>query len=41
VEICPIGAITFTRTIPEQKGEGGYQVNLRRYSWTRLGYSVE
>ncbi|MCF7975304.1 MAG: 4Fe-4S dicluster domain-containing protein [Phycisphaerae bacterium] len=36
--ICPVGAITFTRDIPEQEGDDGYQVNLRDVNWKRLGY---
>ena len=38
VEVCPVGAIKFTRQIPEQEGDAGYNVNLRGLSWRRLGY---
>jgi protein NrfC len=38
VEICPIGAIKFTRDIPNQKGDKGYKVDLRDSNWGRLGY---
>lgn len=39
VEVCPVGAIKFTRTIPVQEGEKGYKVNLRGDAWETLGYS--
>ncbi|MFC1960946.1 4Fe-4S dicluster domain-containing protein [Chloroflexota bacterium] len=38
VAICPVGAIMFTREIPEQDGNGGYIVNLRDENWAILGY---
>ena len=38
VEVCPVGAIVFTRTLPTQKGKSGYKVNLRDENWARLGY---
>lgn len=38
VEVCPLSAIKFVREIPEQEGTEGYQVNLRRRHWRRLGY---
>lgn len=38
VAVCPVGAITFTKKIPEQKGDNGYKVNLRDGSWGKLGY---
>ena len=38
VEVCPVGAITFTKEIPEQVGDGGYKVNLRDEIWASLGY---
>jgi len=38
VEVCPVGAIKFTREIPEQKGDDGYKVNLRGRNWRILGY---
>lgn len=38
VEVCPVGAIKFTKKIPIQKGDKGYKVNLRNLSWSNLGY---
>lgn len=38
VEVCPVGAITFTRQIPVQDGDKGYKVNLRDKNWIKLGY---
>ncbi len=38
VQICPVGAIKFTKEIPLQKGDEGYKVNLRDANWGRLGY---
>jgi protein NrfC len=40
VEVCPVGAIKFTRTIPVQEGDSGYEVNLRGDSWERLGFPI-
>ncbi len=41
VEVCPVGAIKFTKEIPEQKGDAGYKVNLRGYSWRILGLPTD
>jgi protein NrfC len=41
VAVCPVGAIKFTRTIPDQNGDKGYDVNLRKRSWARLGYPTD
>lgn len=41
VEVCPMKAIKFTREIPAQMGEVGYQVNLRGASWKQLGLPVD
>jgi len=41
VEVCPVGAIQFTKKIPMQKGDQGYNVNLRGKSWMRLGYPTD
>jgi len=41
VEVCPLGAIQFTKKIPEQKGDIGYKVNLRGESWKKLGYPAD
>jgi protein NrfC len=38
VAVCPVGAILFTKEIPEQDGDRGYKVNLRNAAWGRLGY---
>jgi protein NrfC len=38
VEVCPVGAISFTTIVPVQKGDSGYKVNLRDQSWANLGY---
>jgi len=38
VEVCPVGAIKFTRKIPKQIGDDGYKVNLRDQNWGKLGY---
>lgn len=38
VAICPLGAIAYTKEIPEQDGEGGYKVNLRDENWAKLGF---
>jgi len=38
VEVCPVGAIKFTKEIPWQKGDTGYKVDLRGINWRRLGY---
>ena len=38
VAICPVGAIMFTKEIPDQDGDGGYKVNLRDETWGLLGY---
>lgn len=38
VEVCPVGAIAFTRKLPAQEGTSGYKVNLRDKNWVRLGY---
>jgi protein NrfC len=41
VEACPLGAIKFTEEVPEQKGDSGYHVNLRKGRWEQLGYSTD
>jgi protein NrfC len=40
VEVCPVGAIQFTRQTPQQQGDAGYKVNLRGESWKKLGYTT-
>jgi len=41
VEVCPVGAIKFTKEIPEQEGDAGYKVNLRGVAWRILGYPTD
>ena len=41
VEVCPVGAIKFTKEIPVQMGEIGYKVNLRTKNWWKLGYLID
>lgn len=38
VAVCPVEAIRFTKEIPLQEGDKGYNVNLRGGIWGRLGY---
>lgn len=40
VEICPVGAISFTNKIPVQTGDAGYEINLRDINWQKLGYPI-
>lgn len=40
VEICPMEAIKFSKEIPVQEGDAGYQVNLRGENWKKL-YPIE
>lgn len=41
VQVCPVGAIKFTPTMPEQAGNGGYVVNLKDEAWASLGYPLK
>jgi len=41
VEICPVGAIKFTKEIPVQEGDSGYKVNLRNSVWRNLGFPTD
>ena len=41
VEVCPLGAIKFTKETPVQEGDGGYKVNLRGEIWGKSGYPVD
>ena len=41
VEVCPVGAIRFTKKIPKQKGDDGYNINLRDQNWGKLGYPTD
>ena len=38
LEICPVNAIIFTKVIPDQQGDEGYNVNLRDEQWEKLGF---
>ncbi|BDE96584.1 hypothetical protein CE91St30_19170 [Raoultibacter timonensis] len=40
VEVCPMRAISFTRTIPRQSDEG-YDVNLRNEHWAIIGFPID
>lgn len=41
VEACPVGALKFTKQTPSQKGDAGYDVNLRGKGWGMLGYPTD
>lgn len=41
VSACPMQAIKFTKEIPVQTGDAGYDVNLRTKEWARLGIISE
>jgi len=41
VELCPVAALKFTKEIPKQDGDEGYNVNLRTEGWKNLGFSVD
>ena len=41
VEVCPVGAIQFTKEIPIQQGDKGYRVNLRTKNWRKLGFMMD
>jgi protein NrfC len=41
VQVCPTSAIRFTRQIPQQDGNAGYEVNLREENWAILGYPAD
>lgn len=41
VQVCPVGAVEFTKEIPTQAGNSGYKVNLRGESWGKLGYPTD
>lgn len=40
VEVCPVGAIAFTRETPKQT-VSGYEANLREEAWGELGYPTD
>jgi len=41
VTLCPVGALTMTKQIPKQKGDSGYQADLRGEGWKKFGFSEE
>jgi len=41
VEVCPVGAIKFTKEVPVQEGDKGYKVSLRGSEWSALGYPTD
>lgn len=41
IAACPVKAITYSPKIPEQKGDNGYNINLRDWKWARLGYPMD
>jgi protein NrfC len=41
VSVCPVEAIKFTKKVPLQEGDAGYQVNLRGETWKRLGFPID
>jgi protein NrfC len=41
VRACPVGAIAFTRTMPDQSRVDSYEVNLRDKVWKQLGMSTD
>jgi protein NrfC len=41
IEVCPVGALSFTTEVPVQEGDAGYKVNLRDETWAALGYPRE
>ena len=41
VRVCPVNAIAFTHTMPDQGVETSYYVNLRGPAWRRLGMTTK
>lgn len=41
IDVCPMGAISFTKNVPAQEGDTGYVVNLRGAAWQQLGYPID
>jgi protein NrfC len=41
VRACPVGAIAFTREMPDQTSADSYDVNLRDAVWKRMGMTIE
>jgi len=40
VEVCPVSALKFTDRMPVQKGDSGYDINLRNENWEKLGFPI-
>jgi protein NrfC len=40
VEVCPMRALSFTATLPEQN-DAGYDVNLRNEHWAVIGFPID
>jgi protein NrfC len=38
IEACPLGAIAFSKYVPDQSAPDSYEVNLRDSAWRKLGY---
>jgi protein NrfC len=41
IELCPVDALKYTKEIPKQEGNDGYNINLRGEGWKNLGFSVD
>jgi protein NrfC len=41
VKVCPVGAISFTRSIPDENTEESYYANLRTAVWQKLGMTAK
>jgi len=41
VKVCPVNAITFSKTMPDQTDEESYHVNLRGPAWGKLGMTTD
>jgi protein NrfC len=41
VKVCPVNAITFSKTMPDQTDEESYHVNLRGPAWSKLGMTTD
>lgn len=41
VKVCPVDAISFTTTMPDQHSEESYDVNLRGRVWAKLGMTTK
>jgi len=41
VEVCPMRAIRVVHKVPNQRGDDGYNVNLRNEHWGWLGYPTD